>query len=103
MLAALPFGADPQDTAEYMLGSVLVTPVFLESTGAVDASTENWTSAKIAETKAKLQAGVEWWKANDAAFGILGFDQTGALQTPRDGFARHERLLVPLKQLFGVA
>ena len=47
--------------------------------------------------------GVEWWKSNDAAFGVIGFDQTGALQAPRDGFARHERTLIPLKEQFGVA
>jgi hypothetical protein len=47
--------------------------------------------------------GVEWWKSNDAAFGVIGFDQTGALQAPRDGFARHARTLAPVKQQFGIA
>jgi hypothetical protein len=47
--------------------------------------------------------GVEWWKANDAAFGILGSTDTGALHTPRDGFARHARVLLPLKQQWGLA
>ena len=47
--------------------------------------------------------GVEWWKANDAAFGVIGFDDTGALQAPRDGFARHAATLNPLKQQWGVA
>jgi hypothetical protein len=47
--------------------------------------------------------GVEWWKSNDAAFGVIGFDQTGALQAPRDTFARHGRTLVPLKKQWGVA
>ena len=46
---------------------------------------------------------VEWWKSNDAAFGVIGFDQTGALTAPKDGFARHARSLIPLKQRFGVA
>ena len=46
---------------------------------------------------------VEWWKANDAAFGVIGFDQTGALQAPRDGFRRHSAALMPLKVQFGVA
>ena len=45
---------------------------------------------------------VEWWKANDAAFGVIGFDQTGALQAPRDGFRRHAAALIPLRQGFGV-
>ena len=46
---------------------------------------------------------VEWWKANDAAFGVIGNAETGALQAPRDSFARHGRELVPLKQQWGVA
>lgn len=46
---------------------------------------------------------VEWWKANDAAFGVIGFDQTGALQAPRDGFNRHAFTLTPLKQQWGIA
>ena len=47
--------------------------------------------------------GVEWFKANDAAFGVLGFDQTGAVRTPRNSFARHALTLLPLKGQFGVA
>jgi hypothetical protein len=47
--------------------------------------------------------GVEWFKANDAAFGVIGYDQTGAVRTPRNGFARHALTLVPVKQRFGVA
>ena len=53
--------------------------------------------------RVNILRGVEWWKANDAAFGVIGFDETGALQAPRDTFARHGRALVPLKQQFGVA
>ena len=47
--------------------------------------------------------GVEWYKANDAAFGVIGFDETGALQAPRDGFNRHRFTLTPLKQQWGLA
>lgn len=46
---------------------------------------------------------VEWYKANDAAFGVIGYDQTGALQAPRDGFNRHAYTLTPLKQQWGLA
>jgi len=46
---------------------------------------------------------VEWWKSNDAAFGVIGFDQTGALTAPRDGFNRHAFTLTPLKQQWGIA
>lgn len=47
--------------------------------------------------------GVEWFKANDAAFGILGFDQTGAVRIPKASFTRHALTLLPVKEQFGVA
>jgi hypothetical protein len=47
--------------------------------------------------------GVEWFKGQDAAFGVIGMSETGALRTPKDGFARHQAALIPNKQLFGVA
>lgn len=46
--------------------------------------------------------GVEWWKANDAAFGVIGTDETGVLRAPKDPFGRHTASLVPLKQRWGV-
>jgi hypothetical protein len=46
---------------------------------------------------------VEWWKAQDAAFGVIGFDQAGALQAPRDGFNRHAYALTPRKEQWGIA
>ena len=50
-----------------------------------------------------LLRAVEWFKANDAAFGVVGMAETGSLIAPRDTFARHGRTLVPLKERFGVA
>lgn len=47
--------------------------------------------------------GVEWFKANDAAFGVIGVSDTGTLTAPRNTFARHTLSLLPLKQSFGVA
>jgi hypothetical protein len=46
---------------------------------------------------------VEWFKSQDAAFGVIGFDQTGALRLPKSTFARHAVTLTPLKQQWGVA
>jgi len=69
---------------------------------AVDRTNPIPSGDALAE-RVNILRGVEWWKSNDAAFGVIGFDQTGALQAPRDGFARHARTLVPLKELFGVA
>jgi hypothetical protein len=53
--------------------------------------------------RVNIVRGVEWWKANDAAFGVIGFTETGALQAPRDGFARHAKELGPLRQQWGIA
>ncbi len=61
LLTAVPYGAAPSDTGEFLLGSVLVTPVFLESNGVLDTSTEDWTSPQIAETKAKIVDAMDWW------------------------------------------
>ena len=42
LLTGLPYGAVGPDTGEYMLGDVLVTVVFFESDGSLDASSEDW-------------------------------------------------------------
>ena len=47
--------------------------------------------------------GVEWFKASDAAFGGVGFADTGILPVKLDGFARHALALIPLKRRFGIA
>lgn len=60
-MASLPFGALPQDTGEFLLGKVAVTPVFLESNGQLDTSSENWTPATIQSTLANVQEGLNWW------------------------------------------
>jgi hypothetical protein len=61
VMAGLPYGAMEQDTAEFMLGKVAVTPVFLESNGQLDASTENWTPGLIQSTLQTVKTGVDWW------------------------------------------
>ncbi|QEG02502.1 Dockerin type I repeat protein [Stieleria maiorica] len=57
----LPFGATPVDTAEFMLGTVTVTPVFFESDGSIDPQTQDWTEAEIDEILAKIRDSVDWW------------------------------------------
>jgi hypothetical protein len=49
-----------------------------------------------------LMRGVEWFKANDAAFGYLGAGED-ALRLPRSTFARHAAALTPLRRAWGVA
>ena len=61
LAADVPFGATPLDTGEFMLGSVTVTPVFFESNGEIDPSTENWTEPEIQATLEKIQDSLDWW------------------------------------------
>lgn len=61
LFAALPLGAAPMDTAEYMVGRVAVVPILLESNGQIDPNTENWTPESIQATLAKIRSGVDWW------------------------------------------
>lgn len=62
MLSSIPFGAAPGDTAEYMLGDVLVTLVLMESDGTVDASTEDWTEANTEPIRQKVLDALNWWE-----------------------------------------
>lgn len=65
LLTGIPYGAAPDDTAEYMLGDVLVTVVLMESDSGLaphDADKENWTPQLIQDTKTKIEAGLQWWR-----------------------------------------
>ena len=68
VFAVEPFGAFEEDTGEFMLGRVAVTPVFLESNGQIDPNTENWTQAHISEVLAKIEEGLQWWVDTLATF-----------------------------------
>ncbi len=61
VLAALPFGAEPKDTGEFMLGRIAVTPVLLESDGSIDPNLENWTPQLVDEVMNKIEVGLQWW------------------------------------------
>jgi len=52
--------------------------------------------------RVNILRGVEWFKSNDAAWGVLGFDETGAMRLPKSTFARHASTLVPLKEQWGI-
>lgn len=45
---------------------------------------------------------LEFYKANDAAFGAVGFADIGVMSVPADVYARHRNALIPLKVQFGV-
>ncbi|MDZ4849320.1 MAG: dockerin type I domain-containing protein [Pirellulaceae bacterium] len=59
-MASLPFGALPNDTAEFMLGRIAVTPILMESTGV--ESVYDWTPQQKATVLANIQEGLDWWK-----------------------------------------
>ena len=42
------------ETSEYMMGSCAVSVIFLESNGAIDASTEDWTSTEVNQAKSEM-------------------------------------------------
>lgn len=59
------------------------------------------TPAEINRTN--VNRGVEWFKANDVAFGAGGFEQTGLLKAPGDDFERHTSGIIHYKQQWAVA
>jgi hypothetical protein len=62
LMAAVPLGAAPTDTAEYMLGDVTVKVVFLESAAGNPQNNENWDAAAIARVKGTIERGLQWWE-----------------------------------------
>jgi hypothetical protein len=71
----------------------------IEINDAVDTATDLPPNALL--NRVNVLRGVEWWKANDAAFGAPA--GAGSLETPASSFARHSITLTPLKTTFGVA
>lgn len=61
LMTAAPLGALPNDTGEFMLGRVAVTPVLLESNGQIDPSSEDWTTEEINQVLANVATGMDWW------------------------------------------
>ena len=59
--------------------------------------------APAAVVATNISRAVEWYKAPDAAYGIVGVEDTGAIRAPLDGFARHAQNLTRYKSKFGIA
>lgn len=63
--SGLPYGAMPDDTAEFMLGDVYVTVVLMESstqTGPLNNNSETWTQSTINAVKQNISQGLQWWE-----------------------------------------
>jgi len=62
--AAAPPGADPYQTSEYLMGSVAISLILVESNGSVDPDTEDWTPSETAQAVSEAVAGMNWWAAD---------------------------------------
>ena len=58
------------ETSEYMIGNVAVGVVLLESNGAIDASTEDWTSTEESQVTNEVQAALNWWSIQNPSAGV---------------------------------
>ncbi len=58
-----PSGPEPgyYDTSEYFIGSVSVGLIFLESNGAIDPSTEDWTQTEVTNVQNQINQAMSWW------------------------------------------
>lgn len=63
LFASLPFGAQPGDTGEFMLGRIAVTPVLLESNGTIDPNQYDWSASQIQDVLNNLDTGLQWWNS----------------------------------------
>jgi hypothetical protein len=54
---------DRYQPSQYMAGVISVRVVLPESDGSADASSENWTSERIAAVSAHVQNALDWWAA----------------------------------------
>jgi len=58
------------DTSEYLIGSVALGVIFLESNGVNDPNTENWTSTEVASVRSEINQTITWWAAQNSYAGI---------------------------------
>ena len=71
LLAATPLGATASDTAEFLLGTVAVTPVLFESDGSIDAESQDWSEHEIDQLLSRVADGVNWWSDTLDALGTV--------------------------------
>lgn len=71
-LMSNPRGPGPgyYDTSEYLIGSVGVGVIFLESNGSNDPNRENWTSTEESNVQNQLNLSLSWWSNQNASAGV---------------------------------
>lgn len=67
-----PLGPGPgyYDTSEYLIGSVGVGLIFLESNGSADPNRENWTSTEITNVRNQINQSLAWWSNQNQWAGV---------------------------------
>jgi cytochrome c biogenesis protein CcdA len=58
-------GPEETQTSLFMIGTVSVSAIFLESNGRIDQQTENWSDARIADYVDRIQSGLDWLKSQE--------------------------------------
>jgi len=62
---SIPFPEDPTpgywETSEFLIGSVSVGIILLESNGTIDPSTEDWTDNEIRRVLSEIKISLDWW------------------------------------------
>lgn len=48
-------------TSDFMIGDVIVSVIFPESTGAHDPNTETWSEDRKVQVLSEIMAGLDWW------------------------------------------
>jgi hypothetical protein len=100
LAAALRIAVTPANTATLQ---ACLEAAATEIDDAVDATPDApLPDGDALVNRVNILRGVEWFKANDAAFGVLGVSDTGTMQAPRNTMRRHAIALLPHKHRFGV-
>lgn len=58
------------ETSEYLIGSVAVGIIFLESNGTSDPQTENWALSEESRVVSEIQQGLNWWSGQNPSANV---------------------------------
>jgi len=50
------------ETSEYMIGTITLDVIFLESNGSIDPETEDWTQFEMSNVMRKIKSALDWWE-----------------------------------------
>jgi hypothetical protein len=60
-----PLSPGFNQVSEFMVGKVAVGIIIPESNGAIDPSTENWSTSRMNNVVAEIQAAMSWWNTQN--------------------------------------